>query len=101
MNFSPLNRRGLIVLLAAGATPSFSQFRVEVTGVGMTQVPLAILPFRSEAQSPQKISNIVKADLERSGLFRAIDASGQTADETTRPDLASWRQKGEIGRAHV
>ena len=92
--FSSLNRRSLLGFVAAGATPAFAQFRVEVTGVGMTQVPLAILPFRGEGQSPQKISNIVKADLERSGLFRAIDASGQTADETTRPDLASWRQKG-------
>jgi TolB protein len=93
LNSSP-NRRSVVALLAAGATPAFSQFRVEVTGVGMTQVPLAIIPFRGEGQSPQKISNIVKADLERSGLFRAIDAGGQTADETTRPDLQSWRQKG-------
>jgi TolB protein len=91
---SSFNRRSMVALLAAGASPVFSQFRVEVTGVGMTQVPLAIVPFRGEAQSPQKTSSIVKADLERSGLFRAIDSSGQTADETTRPDLASWRQKG-------
>lgn len=92
--FSSLTRRSLLAFVAAGTTPAFSQFRVEVAGVGMTQVPLAIIPFRGEAQSPQKISNIVKADLERSGLFRAIDSGGQTADETTRPDLAAWRQKG-------
>jgi len=88
------NRRSALGLLAAIASPVFAQFRVEVTGVGMTQVPLAIIAFRGEGQSPQKISDIVKADLERSGLFRAIDSSGQVADETTRPDLASWRQKG-------
>ena len=92
--FPSLNRRSLMALIASGAAPAFAQFRVEVTGVGMTQVPLVIIPFRGEAQSPQKISNIVKADLERSGLFRAVEAGGQTADETTRPDLASWRQKG-------
>ena len=92
--FQSVSRRSAIALLAAGAAPAFSQFRVEVTGVGMTQVPLAILPFRGEAQSPQKISSIVKADLERSGLFRAIDPGAQTADETTRPDLTTWRQKG-------
>lgn len=91
---SSLTRRSLFAFFAAGATPLFAQFRVEVAGVGMTQVPLAIIPFRGEAQSPQKISNIVKADLERSGLFRTIDSGGQTADETSRPDLAAWRQKG-------
>jgi TolB protein len=93
----PLSRRTVVSLLAAGAfssSPAFAQFRVEVSGVGMTQLPIAIAPFRGETQSPQKISSIVKADLERSGMFRAVDATGVVADESTRPDLASWRQKG-------
>ncbi|MDH6184910.1 Tol-Pal system beta propeller repeat protein TolB [Polaromonas sp. CG_23.6] len=94
---SPLNRRSVFSLLAAGAVlpfPAFAQFRVEVSGVGMTQLPIAIAPFKGEAQSPQKIGSIVKADLERSGMFRTVDAMGVVADENTRPDLASWRQKG-------
>lgn len=89
-----LNRRALVSLLAAGATPAFAQFRVEVSGVGMTQLPIAIAGFRGEAQAPQKIGAIVKADLERSGMFRSVDAGGIVADENTRPDLAVWRQKG-------
>ena len=96
-NTFPLSRRNTLSLLAAGAlpcVPAFAQFRVEVSGVGMTQVPVAVAPFRGEAQSPQKIGSIVKADLERSGLFRPVDAAGLVADENTRPDLASWRQKG-------
>lgn len=96
-NTFPLSRRNALSLLAAGAlpcVPAFAQFRVEVSGVGMTQVPVAVAPFRGEAQSPQKIGSIVKADLERSGLFRPVDAAGLVADENTRPDLASWRQKG-------
>jgi TolB protein len=88
------NRRTALSLLAAGSAPSaFAQFRVEVTGVGMTQVPLAIIPFRGEGTAPQKISQIVKADLERSGQFRGVDTAGQVADETTRIDLAAWKQK--------
>jgi TolB protein len=39
-------------------------------------LPIAIAPFRGEAQAPQKIAAIVQADLERSGQFRAIDAAG-------------------------
>ena len=91
------SRRSVVCLLAAGAVAplaAFAQFRVEVSGVGMTQLPIAIAPFKGEAQSPQKIGSIVKADLERSGMFRGIDAAGLVADESTRPDLASWRQKG-------
>src|SRR4030095_17236969 len=74
--------------------PAFAQFRVEVTGAGVTQLPIAIAPFRGEAQTPQKIASIVQADLERSGQFRAIDAAGAVLDETSRPDVTPWRQKG-------
>lgn len=81
-------------LFACCTSYSLAQFRVEVSGVGMTQLPIAIAPFRGDAQAPQKIGSIVKADLERSGMFRSIDAAGVNADESTRPDLESWRQKG-------
>ena len=94
---SPLNRRSMVSLLALGsfaAMPAWAQFRVEVSGVGLTQLPIAVASFRGEAQAPQKIGNIVRADLERSGMFRAVDASSLVADENTRPDLAVWRQKG-------
>ena len=91
-------RRTLIVFFITSAflstVPAFAQFRVEVSGVGLTQLPVAIAAFRGEAQAPQKIGAIVKANLERSGVFRAVDTAGLVADESTRPDLALWRQKG-------
>ena len=78
---------------ALPALPALAQFRVEITGVGLTQLPIAIAPFRGEAQSPQKISAIVQADLERSGRFTGVDASGVALDESSRPDVALWRQR--------
>lgn len=87
-------RRTLIAALAASPfAPAFAQFRVEVSGVGLTQLPIALVPFRGEDASPQKISAIVQADLERSGQFRGVDASGQSLDEGSRPDLSLWRQR--------
>lgn len=80
---------GSLALLPA----AWAQFRVEVSGVGLTQLPIAIAAFRGDAQSPQKIAAIVQADLERSGQFRAVDASGNALDETSRPDLSVWRQR--------
>ncbi|SDN98569.1 TolB protein [Rhodoferax sp. OV413] len=81
------------LLAAAAAAPALAQFRVEVSGIGLTQLPIAVASFRGDEQSPQKIGAIVQADLERSGQFRAIDASGVALDETARPDVALWRQK--------
>ena len=81
--------------LTAGllALPTWAQFRVEVSGVGLTQVPIAFAPLRGEETSPQKISAIVQADLERSGQFRGVTA-GVVVDETQRPDISAMRQKG-------
>src|SRR4051812_29171878 len=90
----PARRRVMAGLLAAAALPAWAQFRVEVTGVGLTQVPISVAPFRGEGQAPQKIAAIVLADLERSGQFRAIDASSLALDESSRPDLAPLRQRG-------
>jgi TolB protein len=87
-------RRHVVGLLGAAAVPAWAQFRVEVTGVGLTQVPIAIVPFRGEAEAPQKIAAIVRADLERSGQFRSIDPAGATMDEASRPDVTPWRQRG-------
>ncbi|HET8746090.1 MAG TPA: Tol-Pal system beta propeller repeat protein TolB [Ramlibacter sp.] len=89
-------RRELVALLGASlaSAPTLAQFRVEVTGVGLTQLPIAIVPFRGEAGLPQKIASIIQADLERSGQFRGIDPAGSPElDETSRPDLSPWRQK--------
>ena len=61
--------------------------------MGLTQLPIALVPFRGEDAAPQKISAIVRADLERTGMFRVVDSSGQAMDETSRPDMSFWRQR--------
>ncbi len=80
-------------LLAVASYSLQAQFRVEVAGVGLTQLPIAVLAFRGDDSAPQKIGGVVLADLERSGQFRAIDAAGAAMDETSRPDMSAWRQK--------
>ena len=88
-------KRLLFVFFAAMVClPAFSQFRIDVSGVGLTQFPIAVVPFRGDDAAPQKIGGIVLADLERSGQFRAVDAAGTALDETSRPDVSAWRQKG-------
>lgn len=88
-------KRHLFILIASLVCGSaFAQFRVEVSGVGLTQVPIAIASFRGDESAPQKIAGIVQADLERSGQFRAVDTTGVAMDEGSRPEVSSWRQKG-------
>ncbi len=81
--------------LAVAALPlaALAQFRVEISGVGVTQQPIAVAAFRGDDAAPQKIGAIVLADLDRSGQFKSIDAAGANLDETGRPDMSPWRQK--------
>jgi len=81
---------GCVVCVAG---PAAAQFRVEVSGIGMTQLPIAVAAFRGDDVAPQKIGAIVQADLERSGQFRSLDTAGYRLDELSRPDLTVWRQK--------
>jgi len=90
-------QRQLQILCALGVAlllqPATAQFRVEISGVGGAQLPVAIAKFRDEDKAGQQVSAIVRADLERSGLFRIIDA-GSAMDETTQPSMIEWRQRG-------
>jgi TolB protein len=90
-----LTRRSILAAgLAGGALPAWAQFRVEISGVGATQMPIAIPRFRDEDKLSQQVSAIVRADLERSGFFRPVDTNGTAMDETARPAMTEWRGKG-------
>ena len=71
-----------------------AQFRVEVSGVGLTQLPISVSAFQGEDQTPQRLSAIILADLERSGQFRGINAGASRLDERSVPDLSIFRQAG-------
>ena len=71
-----------------------AQFRVDVAGIGLTQRPFAIAPFRGRSTQATAFDDIVTADLERSGLFRAVPVTSDALDETALPDLAPWRARG-------
>jgi TolB protein len=79
-----------------GALPAAAQFRVEISGVGQTQIPVAVAKFRDEdgaAPSLGVASTIVRADLERSGVIRLVSAPNMI-DEAAQPPLAEWRARG-------
>ncbi len=91
----PIRRRqfNAALLASAAAAGARAEFRVEISGIGATQLPIAIARFRDEDRSPQPISAIVRADLERSGAFRIVDSSGNL-DELSAPLFSDWRARG-------
>ncbi len=76
------------------SSAALAQFRVEISGVGLTQLPIAVMSFRGDDSAPQRIGAIVQADLERSGQFKQIDPGNTGLDEASRPDMSPLRQRG-------
>jgi TolB protein len=96
MTYQPLKAIFFAFISCLTAVQASAQFRVEVSGVGATQLPIAIYTFKGEETSPQKLSGIVTADLLRSGVFRVVDAAAGSGgfDEASRPELTRIRASG-------
>lgn len=93
--FRRWSRRSFLAVPAALAgAPALAQFRVDISGVGTTQFPIAITQFGGESGRTQQVSAIVRADLERSGQFRSVDTGNLTMDESVRPNIPDWRARG-------
>ena len=84
----------LALALILPLSPARAQLRVEITGVGSNQTPIAIAKFQVDGQPPQDVDEIIKADLARSGVFRLVDAGTTPIPETARVDLPDWKSKG-------
>ncbi len=70
-----------------------AQLRVEISGVGAVQIPIAVAPFANEPAGEQAIHAIVRADLERSGVFRLVE-SNEMLSEKSAVDVNTWKARG-------
>jgi TolB protein len=70
-----------------------AQLQVEIAGVGSNQIPVAVAAFADESMAPDQVSAIVRADLERSGVFKVINA-GQVISDSASIDAGSWKARG-------
>jgi len=77
--------------LAVAPLLANAQLTVEITGAGANRLPVAIAEFTGERIVAQALTSVVRADLERSGLFRLVDAGAPLADNVSPPfeDLKS------------
>jgi TolB protein len=70
-----------------------AQVRVEIAGVSGTQIPVAVAAFADESMAPEQVSAIIRADLERSGVFKVIDA-GRAISDSASIDLGAFKASG-------
>jgi TolB protein len=85
----------LLALLLFWLPAAHAQLTVEITGAGAQRIPIAIAPFAGEKALAPGISTIVRADLERSGLFRGLELPPIVPEptEATPVNYSEWRAR--------
>ncbi|NLF55730.1 MAG: Tol-Pal system protein TolB [Thauera phenolivorans] len=81
-------------VLACLSLAAHAQLSIEITGAGASRFPVVIPVFENEARLPRGVTDVVRADLERSGLFTLIDIGPLPLPESVVPDLAGMRGRG-------
>ena len=92
----------VLMLLAFGfATPAQAVLKVDITSGYSQPMPIAITPMiaggtaATDAELGARISQVIAADLERSGLFRPIDPKAFVVQpdlaQVEQPQFPAWR----------
>lgn len=96
-----LSLLGIAAGLLAGPVIAQTPLRIDITGIGSRQIPLAVAPF--DASEPSKnlsrtITDVIRANLARSGAFSIVDAGDPQPALNERspvePLFAQWKQMG-------
>jgi TolB protein len=93
-SFRSIPRLLIGALALCAALGARAQLTIDITTSGARQVPIAVVPMAGEAGQPQSVSQVVGADLSRTGLFRLVDTTGITPlpsepSQVSFPDWAS------------
>lgn len=86
----------LAAFLLVGPLPGHAQLTIDVIGGGASQIPITVLPFENEPRYEQIASDIISADLRRSGLFRlgAVGSRRPFPTQVKDVDYPYWRSEG-------
>ncbi len=97
----PFLRLLLLPMLLAAALPAAAQVTIDITEGVPDPVPVAIVPFTGEDREADRfgddMAGVISADLERSGLFRALSEEAflsRPEDADLRPNFNNWRVIG-------
>lgn len=83
----------LMVAAALYAQAVQAQLRVDISGTGAQQYPIAIADFSNDDKG-RLIGEVIRADLTRTGQFRLINASGANLGFDTEIAHDDWRTRG-------
>jgi TolB protein len=90
---------GAALAAGAAAVPARAQLTIDMTRPSFEPVPIAIVDFAGDRVGAD-IANVVRNDLQNSGLFRSIPPSSfiqKDINASAPPQFPAWRQIGAAG----
>jgi TolB protein len=90
---------GAALAAGAAAVPARAQLTIDMTRPTFEPVPIAIVDFAGDRVGAD-VANVVRNDLQNSGLFRSIPPSSfiqKDVNANTPPQFPAWRQIGAAG----
>ena len=95
MIFKMLSLSAIIAaLLCAMTSPAFAQMNIEITGVGQSLYPIAVMRFKDENKLPTSVTEIIRQDLARSGYFKNTENGNASESDEGTPNYKSWAARG-------
>ncbi|MDD4928969.1 MAG: Tol-Pal system beta propeller repeat protein TolB [Gallionella sp.] len=87
------------LLMLAHTSLSFAALSIEIIGAGENQIPVSLVPLGGDEKLSREINEVVTGDLQRSGLFRIVDASGKSPHEPSEVNYTDWQLRGAVALA--
>jgi TolB protein len=87
------SRTLLALFLLALSLAARAQLTIEITGAGANRMPIAVADFSGEPGISRALALVVRADLERSGLFKLIESAAPLA-ENAAVNFPDWKSRG-------
>ena len=82
------------LVLGLASNFSFAQMSIEITGVGQSLYPIAVMRFKDENKLPVNITDIIRQDLARSGYFKNTENGNASESDEGTPNFKSWSARG-------
>ncbi|MBT8523572.1 Tol-Pal system protein TolB [Polynucleobacter paneuropaeus] len=85
----------IIAISGLGISASaIAQMNIEITGVGQSLYPIAVMRFQDENKLPASVTEIIRQDLLRSGYFKNTENGNATENPSGTPNYKSWAARG-------
>lgn len=90
----------IVAMLSLLAVNARAELLIQITEGRTDAVPIAVVPFAGAGDAPENVSDIVRADLHRSGQFKTIQPKDMLSRPTSKEGL-SYRDFRVLNQEYV